>query len=144
MTAQQAFCRFLDPRDPHTPFFHQKQHCCATSLLKMMFRPLPDIHRVSSSKHPMWWVSFSIWTKERCEVTYEGHDCFHWATWPYFPEFLYENQWVTGQDSQLSDCRNIPKFKDLGGTILSLVQGVQEKLCVITVHCNPSLTYIKL
>ena len=64
---------------------------------------LPDIHGVQCSKHPMWGVAFSIWTKERSEVTYEGHACFYWAPWPYFSEFPYENQWVSGQYSQLSD-----------------------------------------
>ena len=29
--------------------------------------------------------------------------CFYWAPWPYFSEFPYENQWVSGQYSQLSD-----------------------------------------
>ena len=29
--------------------------------------------------------------------------CFYWAPRPYFSEFPYENQWVSGQYSQLSD-----------------------------------------
>ena len=29
--------------------------------------------------------------------------CFYWAPWPYFSEFPYENQWLSGQYSQLSD-----------------------------------------
>ena len=61
-----------------------------------LYHHLPDIHGVHCCKHPMWVVAFSIWTKERTEVTYEGRACFYWVPWPHFSEFPYENQWVSG------------------------------------------------